>query len=85
MRVSLPRFGGTPTKAITVRHLLTPGRPTRAAIQYQSGDNEARKRALYGHLEANSDYMQEAANQIGFPGLPVVAPDLPGSVPDQQV
>ncbi len=37
----------------------------------------------YGHLESNSDYMQEAANQIGFPGLPAAGPDIPNNVPGQ--
>jgi integrase/recombinase XerD len=83
--LNMPNLTATTLRHSYAHHRLTSGQDALTVAKLMGHVDTRMIATRYGHLEANSDYMQDAANQIGFPGLPVVAPDLPGSVPDQQV
>ena len=83
--LNMPNLTATTLRHSYAHHRLTSGQDALTVAKLMGHVDTRMIATRYGHLEANSDYMQEAANQIGFPGLPAVGPDLPGSVPDQPV
>ena len=81
--LNMPDLTATTLRHSYAHYRLTSGQDALTVAKLMGHVDTRMIATRYGHLESNSDYMQEAANQIGFPGLPGAGPDIPSSVPDQ--
>jgi integrase len=81
--LNMPNLTATTLRHSYAHHRLTSGQDALTVAKLMGHVDTRMVATRYGHLESNSDYMQEAASQIGFPQPPSVDPELPSSVPDQ--
>jgi len=78
-RLNMPNLTATTLRHSFAHHRLTSGQDALTVAKLMGHVDTRMVATRYGHLDANAEYMQEAANQIDFPGLPAAAPDLPDS------
>lgn len=71
--LKLPRLTATMMRHSFAHHRLTQGQDALTVSKLMGHADMRMISQRYGHLEANSDYMHEAANQISFPSAP---PDI---------
>lgn len=81
--LDMPDLTATTLRHSYAHHRLTSGQDALTVAKLMGHVDTRMVATRYGHLDSNSDYMQQAANQISYPGPPLPGSDPPSTAPDQ--
>jgi integrase len=76
-KMKMPGLTATTLRHSFAHHRLTSGQDALTVAKLMGHVDTRMLATRYGHLDANADYMQSAANQIAFPAPPSTAPTPP--------
>ncbi|TWT86640.1 site-specific tyrosine recombinase XerC [Pseudobythopirellula maris] len=79
-KLGMPKLCATTLRHSFAHHRLTSGQDALTVAKLMGHVDTRMLATRYVHLDANPEFMQNAANQTSFPALPV---ELPSSSPDQ--